>query len=111
MQDGISSQPVRVLGPASKIGLPDLRELWRYRDLVYFLARRDVSVRYKQSVVGVFWAVLQPLLLAVVFSVFLGLLARVPSEKGVPYPLFAISGMTLWLFFASAVSRSSESMV
>lgn len=101
----------RVIEPASGMALPSVRELWERRDLLYFLARRQVSVRYKQSAIGVFWAVLQPLLLAVVFSVFFGHLAKVPSERGVPYPAFAVSGMVLWLFFASALSNASESTV
>lgn len=101
----------RVIGPASGLALPSLQELWERRDLLYFLARREVSARYKQSAIGVFWAVLQPLLLAVVFSVFFGHLARVPSERGVPYPAFAVSGMVLWLFFATAMSNASESTV
>ncbi len=93
------------------MALPSLRELWDQRDLLYYLARREVSVRYKQTAVGVLWAVLQPLLLAVVFSVFFGHLAHVPSEPGVPYPAFAVSGMVLWLFFAAAMSATSESTV
>jgi lipopolysaccharide transport system permease protein len=80
-----------------------------HRDLLYFLARRDVSVRYKQSAIGVFWAVLQPLLLAAVFTIFFGNLARVKSEAGVPYAPFAVSGIVLWLFFASAMANASES--
>ncbi len=102
MEAGSSPAPVRVIEPRKGFSLPSLRELWAERDLVYFLARREVSSRYKQSVIGVFWVVLQPLLLALVFSVFFGHLARVPSEPGVPYPPFAVSGMVLWLFFAGS---------
>ena len=101
----------RVIEPPSGFSLPSLRELWDHRDLLYFLARREVSARYKQSVVGVLWAVLQPLLLAIVFSVFFGHLAKVPSEPGVPYAPFAVSGMVLWLFFAGAMSAAAESTV
>jgi lipopolysaccharide transport system permease protein len=101
----------RVVRPAKGFSLPSLRELWDQRDLMYFLARREVSVRYKQSVIGVFWAVLQPLLLALVFSVFFGHLAKVPSEPGVPYAPFAVSGMVLWLFFSGAMSNAAESTV
>ncbi len=101
----------RVIEPATGLALPSVRELWDRRDLIYFLARREVSVRYKQSAIGVFWAVLQPLLLALVFSVFFGHLAKVPSEPGVPYPAFAVSGMVLWLFFATAMATASESTV
>lgn len=101
----------RVIEPPKGYAFPSVRELWDHRDLIYLLARREVSVRYKQSVIGVFWAVLQPLLLAAVFSVFYGHLAKVPSEKDVPYAVFAVSGMVLWLFFASAMSGASESTV
>jgi lipopolysaccharide transport system permease protein len=104
-----SSAPPRVIEPASRFSRPSVRELWEHRDLLYLLARREVSVRYKQSVVGIAWAVVQPVLLAVVFSVFFGLLAKVKSETGVPYPAFALSGMVLWLFFASTMSTVTAS--
>jgi lipopolysaccharide transport system permease protein len=107
----VHTATTRVIEPAKGFVLPSLRELWDQRELVYFLGRREVSARYKQSVIGIFWVVLQPLLLAVVFSVFFGHLARVPSESGVPYPAFAVSGMVLWLFFAGAVSKAAESVV
>jgi lipopolysaccharide transport system permease protein len=100
-----------VIEPARGLGFPDLRELWEHRDLTYFLVRRDLAIRYKQSIVGVLWAVLQPVLLAAVFSVFLGVLAKVPSESGVPYPVFALSGLVMWIYFATAVSRAADSTV
>jgi lipopolysaccharide transport system permease protein len=106
-----SAASPRVLEPAASDRFPDLREIWRYRDLIYYLARREVAGRYAQSAVGVFWAILQPLLLAAVFSVFLGLLAKVPSQPGVPYPVFAVSGMVLWLFIAGALQSASGSTV
>ena len=90
---------------------PSVSEIWRHRDLVYYLARREVSGRYKQSTIGIFWAILQPVLLATVFSVFLGLRANVPSAPGVPYPVFAVSGMVFWLFFSGALSLASASTV
>ncbi|MGA3362628.1 MAG: ABC transporter permease [Solirubrobacteraceae bacterium] len=102
---------MRVIEPASRFSRPSVRDLWEHRDLLYLLARREVSVRYKQSAIGVFWAILQPLLLAVVFSVFFGHLARVPSERGVPYAVFAVSGMVLWLFFANAMSAVTSSTI
>ena len=108
MEAGSSTQ-LRVIEPASRFSRPSVRELWEHRDLLYLLARREVSVRYKQSAVGVAWAVVQPLLLAVVFSVFFGHLAKVKSDTGVPYPAFALSGMVLWLFFASAMSTVTAS--
>ncbi|MBA2630669.1 MAG: ABC transporter permease [Thermoleophilaceae bacterium] len=94
--------------PARGWRLPALSELWRHADLVYFLAKRDVTVRYKQTAVGALWAVLQPLLLAGIFSAFLGQLTDVPSGK-TPYALFALAGMTMWLFLAGAIGRCSES--
>ena len=101
----------RVIEPQTRLALPQLRELWEYRDLLLRLARRDLTVRYKQSAIGALWAILQPLLLGVVFSVFLGNLANVPSGNGVPYPVFALSGMVMWLFFANAMSLASQSTV
>ncbi len=109
MEASVSSP--RVIEPASGDRFPSLSEIWRQRDLVYYLARREVAARYKQSAAGVFWAILQPLLLATVFSVFLGLLVKVPSQPGVPYPVFAVSGMVLWLFISGAVASASESTV
>jgi lipopolysaccharide transport system permease protein len=91
--------------------MPDLRDLAEHRDLLFLMARRDVAVRYKQSVAGVLWALLQPLLLAAVFAVFFGLLQKVDSEEGVPYPLFVVVGMVLWLFISNALQASSESTV
>ena len=103
--------PERVIDPGRRFPFPDLHELWEYRDLAYFLVRRDVSVRYKQTAIGAVWAIMQPLSLAVVFSVFLGLLAHVPSRVGIEYPLFALSGMVMWLYFTQAVQRTSNSTV
>jgi lipopolysaccharide transport system permease protein len=97
--------------PLKRWPLPDLRDLAEHRDLLFLLARRDVAVRYKQSVAGVLWALLQPLLLAAVFAVFFGLLQKVDSEEGVPYPLFVVVGLVLWLFISNAVQASSESTV
>jgi lipopolysaccharide transport system permease protein len=88
----------------------DLRELWRYRELVYFLAWRDVKVRYKQTALGVAWAILQPLAGMLIFSIFLGNLVHVPSD-GLPYPLFAYAGLLPWMFFANAVVGASSSLV
>jgi homopolymeric O-antigen transport system permease protein len=106
-----SSATPRVIEPAGGRLFPSLSEIRRHADLIYFLSRREVAARYKQSVVGVFWVILQPLLLAVVFSVFFGVVAKVPSQPGVPYPVFAVSGMVLWLFFSTAMSTASESTV
>ena len=88
----------------------ELDELLHYRDLLYFLVRRDLTVRYKQTVLGVLWAILQPFMTMVVFSVFLGRLAGVPSD-GIPYPVFAYLGLLPWTYFSSAITRSSASLV
>ena len=88
----------------------DLRDLWAHRDLFYFLVWRDVKVRYKQTALGVAWAVLQPLLTMVVFTAIFGRLAGVPSD-GEPYPIFVYAGLLPWSFFNQAVTTSSNSLV
>ncbi|MFH1619012.1 MAG: ABC transporter permease [bacterium] len=85
-------------------------ELWEYRELAYFFAWRDVKARYKQTMMGVLWAVFQPLAGMAVFTVFFGKLAKIPSD-GVPYPLFVYAGLLFWNYFSSGVTRSSESMI
>jgi lipopolysaccharide transport system permease protein len=101
----------RIITPPKGWQPPNLRELWEYRDLAFFLVKRDVSIRYRQTLIGTVWAILQPLLLAVVFSVFLGHYARVPSGANVPYPVFALSGMAMWLYFSQAMQFASDSTV
>src|SRR3954466_908359 len=93
-------------------GLAALRfaDLWEYRELIYFLTKRELQIRYKQSVLGVSWAVLQPLVLAFIFAIFFGLLASVPSA-GFPYPLFALAGLVPWLFVSQTVGQASASLV
>ena len=88
----------------------DLAELWQYRELLFFLIWRDVKVRYKQTVLGAAWAILQPVLSMVVFSLFFGRLARVPSD-GIPYPVFAYCALLPWQLFAYALTESSNSVV
>ena len=87
-----------------------LRELWEYRELLYFLTWRDIKVRYKQTALGAAWAILQPVLTMVVFSLFFGKLAKMPSD-GVPYPIFSLAGLVPWTFFAYALTQSSNSLV
>jgi len=87
-----------------------LGELWEYRELLYFLVWRDIKVRYKQTALGATWAILQPVLTMVVFSVFFGRLAKVPSD-GIPYPVFALAALVPWQLFAYAVSESTNSLV
>ncbi|PIT97163.1 phosphate ABC transporter permease, partial [Candidatus Berkelbacteria bacterium CG10_big_fil_rev_8_21_14_0_10_41_12] len=88
----------------------NLSEIWRYRDLLYILVWRDIKVRYKQTVVGVVWAIFQPLLTMIIFSVLFGRLAKLPSE-GVPYPVFVYTGLLLWNYFSSSLANSSESLI
>jgi lipopolysaccharide transport system permease protein len=88
----------------------DAGELWRFRDLGYFLALRDLQVRYRQTIFGVAWAVLQPVLLMLVFSAFLGRVAGL-GASGVPYPLFALAGLVPWMLFSQALTSASNSLV
>jgi lipopolysaccharide transport system permease protein len=88
----------------------NLRELWAYRELLYFFVWRDIKVRYKQTVFGLAWAIAQPLLMMVVFSLFFGTLAKMPSQ-GIPYPLFTYSALLPWTLFASGITRASNSLV
>ncbi|PWT80836.1 MAG: phosphate ABC transporter permease [Acidobacteria bacterium] len=87
-----------------------LKELWNYRELLYFLIWRDVKVRYKQTVLGAAWAIIQPLFTMVVFSLFFGRLAKIPSD-GVPYPIFSYAALVPWTFFANGLTQSSNSLV
>lgn len=87
-----------------------LRELWEYRELLYFLTWRDVKVRYKQTVLGATWAIIQPLMTMVVFSLFFGNLAKIPSD-GIPYPIFSYAALVPWTFFANGMGQSSNSLV
>lgn len=99
-----------VLEP-SKAWVPlDLRELWAYRELLVFLAWRDIKVRYKQTVLGALWVVIQPTFTMLAFSLFFGRLARMPSD-GVPYPLFAFAGLVPWGFFAYGLNQAADSLV
>src|SRR5919107_301901 len=102
--------PLFVLEPRRGGSLVDLRELWHYRDLLYFLTWREISIRYKQTVLGFLWAIIQPVMTMVVFTVFLGRLAKVPSD-GIPYPVFSYLGLLPWTYFANAVTRSGTSLV
>jgi len=87
-----------------------LKELWEYRELLYFLTWRDIKVRYKQTVLGAAWAIIQPFFTMVVFSLFFGKLAKVPSD-GLPYPIFAYAALVPWTFFANGLNQSSNSLV
>ena len=101
---------VTFLKPAKGWLSIDFKELWRYRELIYFLTWRDIKVRYKQATLGIAWAVLQPLMTMVIFTVIFGTLLKTPSQ-GIPYPLFSLSALLPWQLFASALQRSSTSLV
>src|SRR6059058_3387935 len=104
-----SAPPVVVVEPSRGWRALDLRELWRFRELVYFLALRDVKVRYKQTALGVAWVLLQPLLAMGIFSIVFG--QRGLAANGVPYPLFVVSGLVPWFYFSNATSGASGSVV
>ena len=88
----------------------DFNELWRYRELIFFLTWRDIKVRYKQAVLGITWAILQPLLTTLIFTVIFGILLGTPSQD-LPYPLFSLSALLPWQLFSTALQRSSVSLV
>lgn len=98
------------LAPTSGWVALGLADVWQYRELLWFLALRDVKVRYKQTALGASWAILQPVATAMVFTIIFGRLARIPSD-GVPYAIFALAGLVPWTFFATAVSTTAMSLV
>lgn len=106
----LPDEPLVTIEPGRSWVALDLRDLWTHRELLYFLTWRDLKVRYKQTVLGVAWVVMQPLLITLIFTVFLGRLARVPSD-GIPYPIFFYVGLLPWTFFANAVTNSGNSIV
>ena len=90
-----------IIKPKKGVSLLDVKELWHYRELFYFLSWRDVKLRYKQTVFGVGWAVLQPLVMMILFSIIFGKIAKVPSD-GIPYPIFSYAGLLFWNIFANS---------
>lgn len=106
----LPDEPFITIEPSTSWVAIRLGDLWEYRELLYFLIWRDVKVRYKQTLLGTVWTVLQPLLATLIFTVFFGILAGVKTD-GVPYPIFAFSGLMIWTFFANAVIKSSNSLV
>ncbi len=99
-----------VIEPRRRSLLINLRDLWQYRDLLYILTLRDIKVRYKQTVLGILWAIIQPLFMMIIFTLFFGKLAKIPSD-GIPYPLFAYAGLLPWTFFSNALNSSGNSLV
>jgi len=109
VSSSLPDKPVVVIEPRAWL-VPDLQELWAYRELLYFLMWRDVKVRYKQTVLGILWVVLQPLMMMLVFAFLFGRMAGIKSD-GIPYSLFAYAGLLPWTFFASAVNAAGNSVV
>lgn len=105
-----SQFPVLRIAPSKGWVSLKLHELWEYRELLYFLIWRDIKVRYKQTALGATWAIIQPFFTMVVFSLFFGRLAKVPSD-GIPYPIFSFAALVPWTFFANGLTQSSNSLV
>ncbi len=104
------TEPVVVVEPKKGLFHLDLQAVWKYRELLYFLIWRDLKVRYKQTVIGAGWAIIQPLMTMVIFTLVFGKFAKVPSD-GLPYPIFAYTALLPWIYFSQAISRSSTSVV
>jgi lipopolysaccharide transport system permease protein len=105
-----SAVPSVVIEPVKGWASLQLKTLWEYRELLYFLVWRDVKVRYKQTFLGASWAILQPFLTMIVFSIFFGKLGGIPSD-GIPYPIFAYTALLPWQFFSNAISQSGNSLI
>ncbi|HEY0730266.1 MAG TPA: ABC transporter permease [Pyrinomonadaceae bacterium] len=106
----MNTEPLVVIQPSQSWRLLSLKDLWAYRELLFFLTWRDVKVRYKQTALGAAWAILQPLFMMVIFTIFFGRLAGIESA-GIPYPLFALAGLVPWTFFSNAITQSGNSLV
>jgi lipopolysaccharide transport system permease protein len=118
-KDNVSSSidlvlPVRtkplIIRPSKGWRAVNIKELWEYRELLYFLVWRDIKVRYKQTVLGAAWAIIQPLFTMIVFSLFFGKLAKIPSDN-IPYPIFSYAALVPWTFFANGLGQSARSLV
>jgi lipopolysaccharide transport system permease protein len=106
----LPTHPLAVIEPKTGWVALNLRDLWHYRDLLYILTERDIKVRYKQTALGATWAIIQPLFTMLIFSLFFGKLAGIPSD-GIPYPLFVYAGILPWIFFSNALNKSGNSLV
>jgi homopolymeric O-antigen transport system permease protein len=110
LEDLAKELPLTVIEPQPGWRVVNLGELWRYRELLYFLTWRDIKVRYKQTALGAAWAILQPFATMLVFSLFFGRLASMPAG-GAPYPLFVFAGLLPWFFFSNAIASAGQSVV
>ena len=104
------SAEVTNIKPGGSVAALDLAEIWKYRELLYFLTLRDIKIRYKQTLIGAAWVILQPVLTTAIFTVIFSTFARFDT-KTIPYPLFALSGLSLWLFVHTSISLASTSFV
>ena len=102
--------PTTIIEPKKRWIPIDLKQIWNYRELFYFLTKRDIKVRYKQTVLGGLWAIIQPVFTMIVFTLFFGRLAKIPSD-GIPYPIFVYAGLLPWTYFANALTASGNSLV
>lgn len=108
-QGNMASNTIQI-SPRKNIAFPDLKEIWNYRELLFTFVMRDLTVRYRQTIIGGLWAIVQPLTTMIIFSFFFGYLAQI-SGDGVPYPIFSYSGLVLWMYFANALTAASGSVV
>lgn len=99
-----------IIKPQKRFSLQDLKEIWMYKELLYFFTWRDLKVRYKQTAIGILWAIFRPFITMVVFSIFFGGLIKVPSDN-IPYPIFVYVGLLFWQLFSASLSESSNSLV
>ncbi len=106
----VNTSPNIVIRPRKALAFSDLSEIWRYRELLYFFTWRDLKVRYKQTTVGILWAIFQPFITMVIFSVFFGRLVGIPSDN-VPYPIFVYLGLLFWQFFSGSLSDTSNVLI
>jgi len=110
MPETTPSETITIIEPKTGWIPIDFKEIWKYRELFYFLTKRDIKVRYKQTVLGGLWAIIQPFFTMIVFSIFFGRLAKLPSD-GIPYPIFVYAGLLPWTYFANALTNSGNSLV
>ncbi len=106
----MSQTKLTIIKPKKTLSLKDFGEIWDYKELMYFFVWRDFKVRYKQTIVGIGWAIFQPFMTMVVFSLFFGTFLKIPSD-GIPYPIFVYTGLLFWQFFSTALSETSNTLV
>ena len=106
----MEKKKVTVIKPKKTMSWDDFKELWEYKELLYFFSWRDIKVRYKQTVIGILWAIFQPFMTMVVFTIFFGNFAKMPSD-GIPYPIFVYTGLLFWQFFSGALTSTSNCLI